>query len=168
MSQSLCKIYLHIVFHTKTTSPTIETEHLERVHSYIGQLVNTTGCQVLRVGGTENHIHALIMYIWPFCDYTIMNMMRGMYYLIKSFCPFRALQYCRLLPMVLPRAVGLLPLRGDTGVAIETRDRLLPRLMGGEIDLDGLKGQRAASPEQRFGRNEKHEQTTNAPKGQKN
>ena len=62
MSQSLCKIYLHIVFHTKTTSPTIETERLERVHSYIGQLVNTTGCQVLRVGGTENHIHALIMF----------------------------------------------------------------------------------------------------------
>lgn len=62
MSQSLCKIYLHIVFHTKTTSPTIETEHLERVHSYVGQLVNTTGCQVLRVGGIENHIHALIMF----------------------------------------------------------------------------------------------------------
>ena len=62
MSQSLCRIYLHIVFHTKITSPTIEAEHLERVHGYIGQLVNTTGCQVLRVGGTENHIHALLMF----------------------------------------------------------------------------------------------------------
>ena len=39
----------------------------------------------------------------------------------------------------------------------EARDRLLPRLMGGEIDLDGLQGQRAASPEQRSGRNGKHE-----------
>lgn len=47
MSQSLSKIYLHIIFHIKTTSPSIKEEHLERVHSYIGQLVNTTGCQTL-------------------------------------------------------------------------------------------------------------------------
>lgn len=51
MSQSLSKIYLHIVFHVKNTSPTIEEEHWERLHNYIGGLVNTTGCHVLRVGG---------------------------------------------------------------------------------------------------------------------
>lgn len=62
MSQSLCKIYLHIIFHVKTSSPIIDYEHLERLHSYIGGLVNTTGCQVLCVGGTENHVHALIMF----------------------------------------------------------------------------------------------------------
>jgi len=62
MSQSLCKIYLHIIFHVKTSSPIIDYEHLERFHSYIGGLVNTTGCQVLCVGGTENHVHALIMF----------------------------------------------------------------------------------------------------------
>ena len=62
MSQSLCKIYLHIIFHVKTSSPIIDYEHLERLHNYIGGLVNTTGCQVLCVGGTENHIHALIMF----------------------------------------------------------------------------------------------------------
>lgn len=57
MSQSLSKIYLHIIFHIKTTSPSIKEEHLERVHSYIGQLVNTTGCQTLIVGGVSNHVH---------------------------------------------------------------------------------------------------------------
>lgn len=62
MAQSLCKVYLHIVFHTKTSSPTVETEHLERLHQYIGGLVNATGCQVLCVGGTENHIHALMLF----------------------------------------------------------------------------------------------------------
>lgn len=61
MAQSLCKIYLHIIFHIETTSPTIKPEHLEQLHKYIGGLVNTTGCQVLCVGGTENHVHALIM-----------------------------------------------------------------------------------------------------------
>ena len=62
MSQSLSKIYLHIVFHVKNTSPTIEEEHWERLHNYIGGLVNITGCQVLRVGGVENHVHVLMMF----------------------------------------------------------------------------------------------------------
>lgn len=57
MAQSLCKIYLHIIFHVKTTSPPIADEHLERVHSYIGQLVNTTGCKAIRVGGIGDHVH---------------------------------------------------------------------------------------------------------------
>ena len=57
MAQSLCKIYLHIVFHIKSNSPQIGDEQLERVHNYIGKLVNSTGCQVVRVGGTNDHIH---------------------------------------------------------------------------------------------------------------
>ena len=61
MAQSLCKIYLHVVFHIKTTSPQINEEHLERVHSYIGQLVNTTGCQTIRVGGTSDHVHVVCL-----------------------------------------------------------------------------------------------------------
>lgn len=59
MAQSLCKIYLHIVFHVKTTSPQIGNEYLDRVHSYIGQLVNATGCKVIRVGGISDHVHVI-------------------------------------------------------------------------------------------------------------
>ena len=61
MAQSLCKLYVHIVFHIKTTSPSIKTEHLERLHGYIGQLVNTTGCQTIRVGGINDHVHAVCL-----------------------------------------------------------------------------------------------------------
>ena len=61
MAQSLSKIFLHIVFHVKCTSPTIDEEHWERVHSYIGELINTTGCQTLQVGGVANHIHAVCL-----------------------------------------------------------------------------------------------------------
>ena len=61
MSQSLCKIYLHVIFHIKTASPKISDEYLERVHSYIGQLVNSTGCQVVRVGGIGDHVHAVCL-----------------------------------------------------------------------------------------------------------
>ncbi len=61
MAQSLYKIYLHIIFHVKSTSPKIGDEHLGRVHSYIGQLVNSTGCKVIRVGGICDHVHIVCL-----------------------------------------------------------------------------------------------------------
>ena len=47
----------------------------------------------------------------------------------------------------------------------EARDRLLPRLMGGKVEVDAPKGQRAINPVHRSGYNP---QTNHAPKGQKN
>ena len=61
MAQSLCKIYLHIIFHTKTTSPLVNEEHLTQMHAYISALVKTTGSKVIRVGGTEDHVHTLLI-----------------------------------------------------------------------------------------------------------
>lgn len=61
MAQSLTKIYLHIIFHTKTTSPTIRTEDMERVHAYIGSLVNQTGCRNIWTDGVEDHVHILCL-----------------------------------------------------------------------------------------------------------
>lgn len=62
MSQSLTKIYIHLIFHVKTTSALIRKIDLPRVHQYIGQLVNTTGCNVIRVGGIEDHVHILFAF----------------------------------------------------------------------------------------------------------
>lgn len=61
MAQSLNKIFLHIIFHTQTTSPKILDADVERLHEYVGQLINTTGCQTVRVGGIDDHIHAVCM-----------------------------------------------------------------------------------------------------------
>lgn len=61
MSQSLSKIYLHIIFHIKTTSPKILKEDLERVHAYLGQLVNKTGCINIWTNGVEDHVHILCL-----------------------------------------------------------------------------------------------------------
>ena len=60
MSQSLSKIYLHVIFHVKNTSPRVDTQHLQQLHSYIGGLIQTTGCHAICVGGTGDHIHALL------------------------------------------------------------------------------------------------------------
>lgn len=61
MSQSLSKIYIHLIFHIKTTSPHICEDDLVRIHAYIGQLVNTTGCSVIKTGGTGDHVHVLFL-----------------------------------------------------------------------------------------------------------
>ena len=34
---------------------------IERVHCYVGQLVNTTGCKFVRVGGVNDHVHILFL-----------------------------------------------------------------------------------------------------------
>lgn len=61
MPQSLCKIYIHVIFHIKTTSPHIQNDDLNRLHSYIGKLINATGCKTIRVGGVDDHVHALLL-----------------------------------------------------------------------------------------------------------
>lgn len=61
MAQSLSKLYVHLVFHIKSTSPGIRETDFDRVHNYIGQLVNTTGCTDIRVGGVSDHVHILFL-----------------------------------------------------------------------------------------------------------
>ena len=61
MAQSLCKIYVHLIFHIKTASPQIRPDDLGRVHAYIGQLVNETGCAVIQTGGIGDHVHILFL-----------------------------------------------------------------------------------------------------------
>ncbi len=61
MAQSLSKIYIHLVFHIKNMSPLIREEDLGRVHSYIGSLVNATGCKAMLVGGVCDHVHLLFL-----------------------------------------------------------------------------------------------------------
>lgn len=61
MPQSLSKVYLHIIFHKKTTCPFVREEDLGRLHSYIGQLINSTGCSNIWVSGTGDHVHLLCL-----------------------------------------------------------------------------------------------------------
>ena len=61
LAQSLSKIYIHLIFHIKTTSPHMCDEDLERIHAYIGQLINETGCRVIQTGGIKDHVHILFL-----------------------------------------------------------------------------------------------------------
>ena len=61
MAQSLSKIYIHLIFHIKSTSPQIRENDLERLHSYIGKLVKTAGCTEIKAGGIGDHVHVLFI-----------------------------------------------------------------------------------------------------------
>ncbi len=59
MSQSLVKIYLHIIFAAFEHTETIPKQHLEEVHSYIGGTIKKHGCMPIIIGGTASHVHVL-------------------------------------------------------------------------------------------------------------
>ncbi len=61
MGQSLVKNYIHIVFSTKHRKPLIHHSVEIELYSYLGDICNNLGCQVLKVGGYTDHIHILCM-----------------------------------------------------------------------------------------------------------
>lgn len=59
MSQSLSQVYVHITFSTKNRAPFIHDEIKPRLFEYLGGICNKLECQVLQVGGHDDHIHIL-------------------------------------------------------------------------------------------------------------
>jgi putative transposase len=60
MSQSLTKIYVHLVYSTKNRHPfMVDDEFRDRMFAYLGQTCNGLDCPVLAVGGVEDHVHIL-------------------------------------------------------------------------------------------------------------
>lgn len=61
MSQSLADIILHIVFSTKDRQPWIEPEIESELFAYICGICHKLGCIVIRINGTSDHIHILLL-----------------------------------------------------------------------------------------------------------
>jgi putative transposase len=60
MAQSLAKILLHAVFSTKDRRPFLREEPLrEELHRYLAGTLTKIECQVMSVGGVEDHVHLL-------------------------------------------------------------------------------------------------------------
>lgn len=61
MPQSLSKIYIHLIFHVKSTSPKVRETDLDNIHSYLGKLINASGCLNIWVNGPADHVHILFI-----------------------------------------------------------------------------------------------------------
>lgn len=60
MSQSLIKVYVHIVFSTKHRKPFLRDDDFrERTHRYLAGACRNLHCPTLLVGGVQDHVHLL-------------------------------------------------------------------------------------------------------------
>lgn len=60
MAQTLVNLLVHVVFSTKERRQLIRAETKQALHSYMAGTLNRLDSPCLEIGGTANHIHALI------------------------------------------------------------------------------------------------------------
>ena len=61
MAHSYISSFFHIVFSTKQRAHLIPADHQSRLWNYLAGIASNHGMQVLAVGGTENHVHILVV-----------------------------------------------------------------------------------------------------------
>jgi REP element-mobilizing transposase RayT len=62
MSQSLSKIWTHLIFSTKERYPFLTNETVRHdMHSYLAKILKANHCPTLLVGGVSDHVHALFV-----------------------------------------------------------------------------------------------------------
>jgi putative transposase len=60
MSQSLARIWVHLIFSTKDRHPFLSHKPLRTdTHAYLATVLRSHECETLIVGGVEDHVHAL-------------------------------------------------------------------------------------------------------------
>ncbi|MDQ8005649.1 MAG: IS200/IS605 family transposase [Pedobacter sp.] len=59
MSQSLSKMYVHIIFHTKHNQPFIKPDVEPELYAYIGGIIKENSSIPIKINGTKDHIHIL-------------------------------------------------------------------------------------------------------------
>jgi len=61
MSQTLVKLYVHLIFSTKHRLPLISPAIQPQLHAYMTGIVQNTGSKLVRIGGVEDHVHLLVL-----------------------------------------------------------------------------------------------------------
>ena len=59
MSQSLSKLYVHIIFHIKNARSKIRNEVLNDLYAYIGSIIKDNESIPIQTNGIEDHVHIL-------------------------------------------------------------------------------------------------------------
>lgn len=61
MSQSLSKLYVHLVFHVKNARTTILEENKKDLYAYMGAIIKDNHSIPIIINGTHDHIHLLFV-----------------------------------------------------------------------------------------------------------
>jgi REP element-mobilizing transposase RayT len=57
MSQSLSKVFIHVVFSTKDREPWLDETVRPGLHAYLATVIRDLDAKAFRVGGTADHVH---------------------------------------------------------------------------------------------------------------
>lgn len=57
MSQSLSKLYTHIIYHIKNTSVEIRKQDKSELYAYIGSIIKNNQSIPIIINGVEDHVH---------------------------------------------------------------------------------------------------------------
>ncbi len=57
MSQSLSKLYVHLIFHLKGSEVLIKNKDKNDLYAYIGAIIKDNGSIPILINGTSNHLH---------------------------------------------------------------------------------------------------------------
>lgn len=60
MSQTYASLYIHLVFSTKNREPLLTADSRPQVWRYLGGIARKEKIKALEIGGTADHIHALL------------------------------------------------------------------------------------------------------------
>ena len=59
MAQSLTKLYVHIIFHVKSTFQQIKKEDRGELYAYMGSVIKLNNSIPIIINGVGNHVHVL-------------------------------------------------------------------------------------------------------------
>jgi len=59
MGQSLSKLYVHIVFHTKNNRIKMRKQDRDHLYAYMGSVIKTNDSIPIIINGVEDHVHVL-------------------------------------------------------------------------------------------------------------
>ena len=59
MAQSLSQLFVHIIFHVKTTSVVIREHEADELYAYIGSIIKDRQSIPISINGVGDHIHIL-------------------------------------------------------------------------------------------------------------
>ena len=59
MAQSLSKLFVHIIYHIKTSSVRIRKEDKSDLYAYIGAVIKSKDSIPILINGMEDHVHIL-------------------------------------------------------------------------------------------------------------
>ena len=68
MSQSLSKLYVHIIFHIKNPNVKIRKPDKGKLYSYIGSIIKDNESIPIMINGIEDHVHILCVMSKKYCS----------------------------------------------------------------------------------------------------